>query len=566
MTVRAPYIVLVFCAIALLLYFPVINGEIIWVDDIQLIEGLRQCHSINLKSLFIPSSSDGLYYRPVTILSYNVNWLVLWRSTEWMHVVNILIHACSAALCYGLLVRMTSGNRRLSIIGALLFLVHPLATESVCWISGRTDLLAGFFILVTTWFVLSYRKTGSVKWLFPVLIAFGLAVLSKEFALAFVPGMLLIMYNKDLQATRQTLIRMAVYGSLVVGLFLLLRSLAFSSSVKSIKYTLAILNADYLHTVQFLLQTTVFYLKKIIFPYPLNFAIDELHYMYALLAWPVLLLLLVAITRFNLVSALFSSSLFLMAPSLLIAFGQIAWTPFAERYAYISAAFFIMSGIAWVSASDKRSNNVLLLGALCVVILVFGVSSFQRSLVWKTNVTLAENMLQQNPDNKTLLIALGEAYFDNGQFAKSMEHLKHAESLMSIDYNAKAGILIAKIYYYSGQTDMALMKLDDAIQRSKCKSVEVLQAKQMLLAYLVSKTSDLEKREYLSEKLQTYNTLFKLTKSPKYLYLMGTHNIVVGDAEKAKHYFLSAGKMLPMNDPLYQTIQIKLRSLPDSVH
>ena len=562
MTLRSQYFCLALASLALLIYFPVITGEIIWIDDVELLTSLGSSPKLDLMSLFIPNAAGGLYYRPVTIASYILNWKLMWQATEWMHVVNILVHAGSAALCYGLLLKMTSSSRRLSAIGSLLFLVHPLATESVCWISGRTDLLAGFFLLGATWFVLSYRETGAVKWLIPALLLFLLAVLSKEFALAFVPGMLLIMYNKDLQATRQTVIRTAVYGSLVVGLFFLLRSFAFSSSVKSIKYTLAILNADYAHTVQFFLQTTVFYLKKIIFPYPLNFVIEELHYIYALLAWPVLLLLLVAVSRFNLASALFSSSLFLMAPSLLIAFGQIAWTPFAERYAYIPAAFFIMAGIVWISGDTKRSNNKLLLGALSAVIFVFAVSSFQRSREWKTSVALVESTLRQNPDNKTLLIALGEAYLEDRQFVKAAGYLKRAESLMSIDYDAKAGILLAKIDYYNKQPDLALMKIDDVIQRSKCKSVEALETKQLFLAQLVNRSVGAEKKEYLAEKLRVYKALFKLTKAPRHLYLVGTHSAALGDAKQAGHYFISAIKMVPKIDPLYQIIQQRLRSLP----
>ena len=564
MTLRSQYFCLALASLALLIYFPVITGEIIWIDDVELLTSLGSSPKLDLMSLFIPNAAGGLYYRPVTIASYILNWKLMWQATEWMHVVNILVHAGSAALCYGLLLKMTSSSRRLSAIGSLLFLVHPLATESVCWISGRTDLLAGFFLLGATWFVLSYRETGAVKWLIPALLLFLLAVLSKEFALAFVPGMLLIMYNKDLQATRQTVIRTAVYGSLVVGLFFLLRSFAFSSSVKSIKYTLAILNADYAHTVQFFLQTTVFYLKKIIFPYPLNFVIEELHYIYALLAWPVFLLILVAASRFNLASALFSSSLFLMAPSLLIAFGQIAWTPFAERYAYISSAFLIMSGIVWISGDTKRSSNKLLLGALCTVVVVFGVCSFQRSRVWKTSVALVESTLQQNPDNKTLLIALGEAYLEDRQFVKSTGYLKRAESLMSLDYDAKAGILLAKIDYYNNQPDLALMKIDDVIQRSKCKSSMALETKQLFLAQLVNKSAGSEKREYLAEKVRVYKSLFKLTKAPKYLYLMGTHTAALGDVKQARHYFVSASKMVLLTDPLHQMIQQRLRSLPAS--
>ena len=39
-------------------------------------------------------------------------------------------------------------NRLAPLFAALLFAVHPVHTESVSWISGRTDVLAALFFLL----------------------------------------------------------------------------------------------------------------------------------------------------------------------------------------------------------------------------------------------------------------------------------------------------------------------------------------------------------------------------------------------------------------------------------
>lgn len=565
MPVRFPYVLLGVMALALLVYFPVINGEIIWVDDNHLLDGLRHSTDLNFSSLFVPGSSGGLYYRPVTIISYILNWKWLWQSAEWMRVINILIHASSAALCYGLLLRMTDkSNYRLSLIGAGLFLFHPLATESVCWISGRTDLLAGLFLLSSTWFLLSYRTTGASKHLVPALLLFFLAVLSKEFALAFVPGMLLIMYNKNLKATRKTVIRVAVYGAGIVGVFFLLRRLAFTTDARTIKSTLVIMNVDYWYTLKIFLQTTSFYLKKIVIPWPLNFSIDGIHFVYSLISWPLLLLLLVICSRFTLASALFSSCLFLLSPSLLIAFGQIAWTPYAERYAYISSAFLIMSVVVWLYERPGYGRSKLVLIVLTSMVLFFCVTTLQRSMEWSTSVTLAESTLKVNPDNRDITTLVGEAAIKDGNLGKAEIYLMRAEKLTDTYNTGNSGVYLADLYRYRGDMDAAMMKVEDVIQRSKCKSVEALEAKQLFLAQLVNRSAGAEKKEYLSEKLGGYKVLFKLTKAPRYLYLMGTHSAALGDINQARHYFVSAIKMMPKTDPLYQIIQQGLHSLPAS--
>jgi hypothetical protein len=48
----------------------------------------------------------------------------------------------------------------ISLLAGLLFALHPVHTESVAWISGRTDLLATFFFLLAFISFLTYEKEG----------------------------------------------------------------------------------------------------------------------------------------------------------------------------------------------------------------------------------------------------------------------------------------------------------------------------------------------------------------------------------------------------------------------
>lgn len=524
MTVRKPFIYLALVAVSLLVYFPSITAEITWIDDVELLNNLRQSSNVDLAHLLIPNAASGLYYRPITILSYLLNWRWCGGAAEWMHFANILIHAANAMLCYALLTRITpNDSARLNLIGALLFTVHPIATESICWISGRTDPLAGFFVLGSLWCLLSYRQTGSPKHLIPALALLFFATLSKEFALAFVPGMLLIMYNKDVKSTGIMVARVAIYGALTVGLFFMLRRFAFNSDVRSIKTTLVVMNVDYLYTLKIFLQSAAFYLKKIIYPYPLDFSIQGIHFIYALIGWPLLLLLLVICCRFTLASAFFSSGLFLLGPSFLIAFGQIAWTPYAERYAYIPSAFFIMSGIIYLqhkgTETIKKATAVV---AACAV-LIFAMSTFVRSKEWQTNISLGESIVRINPANKEVQTGLGIMYLNMGNLAKAYEHLTIAEKLFSFDFDARAGIVLAELYALQGDTNAALKKVDAVLAKIKNKSVEGLELKLTLLSQKINTTAGSEKREFYAEKIKTYKALYTIQKNEKILRLISLH-------------------------------------------
>lgn len=65
------------------------------------------------------------------------------------HVINLLVHLASGLLVYLIVARAATDERRLVPLGtALLFLLHPIQTEAVTYISGRaSSLMAGWYLL-----------------------------------------------------------------------------------------------------------------------------------------------------------------------------------------------------------------------------------------------------------------------------------------------------------------------------------------------------------------------------------------------------------------------------------
>jgi protein O-mannosyl-transferase len=68
----------------------------------------------------------------------------------------------------------------IALVAALLYAVHPIHTEAVAWITGRSELLAAGFLL-GAW--LLHLKNRPV----PALLCFLLALMSKESAVVFIP-------------------------------------------------------------------------------------------------------------------------------------------------------------------------------------------------------------------------------------------------------------------------------------------------------------------------------------------------------------------------------------------
>lgn len=156
-----------------------------------------------------PGNSTG-NYRPVTTLSYMLNWAVLGNGDrpQGYHWVNLLLHWANAVLVYAVSLRVLGLARRAAFFVALLFATHPIATEAVTNIVGRADLVSAASVLggLLLYFKATRAATGPARFLW--LSALGavefLGLLSKENAIVLVAAVVLydLVFRLDLTAAR----------------------------------------------------------------------------------------------------------------------------------------------------------------------------------------------------------------------------------------------------------------------------------------------------------------------------------------------------------------------------
>ena len=167
-------------ALAVILYFPALRGIAIW-DDEQLLTKNVFWGTNDLLGAF--THPFGSYYRPLTSASFAIeNGLVNGQPLLY-HIDNLVLHAITSVLVACLAFRVT-GRQTAGILAGLFFATQPIQVGAAAWIGGRTDALSGLFLTLYLLSIVKFHQTENRKWLYGAAVAFFLAALTKEQAVA----------------------------------------------------------------------------------------------------------------------------------------------------------------------------------------------------------------------------------------------------------------------------------------------------------------------------------------------------------------------------------------------
>lgn len=171
------------CLCAMLAYGTALAGDYVF-DDVHSISANTALHDLgNLGRYWTDPSAFsaglGRMYRPALLTSFAVNWAI--HPAAWsLKAGNVLLHAGVATLLFAWLWRWTR-RLRASAVVAVLFAVHPLASEAVNLVSARSELLTTAGLLVALHAQLSWqRRQCGVGPLLLMALGTGIACGSKE--------------------------------------------------------------------------------------------------------------------------------------------------------------------------------------------------------------------------------------------------------------------------------------------------------------------------------------------------------------------------------------------------
>jgi hypothetical protein len=171
-----------FILLSLVLYAPTLSNFFV-ADDFPILYRLLTLPFNEVwQTLFVAK-----FVRPIIILSFFLNHVINSLHPIGYHLVNVIFHGMTGFMVYkltGAWMRLINSEKlnpeRTGIFAALLFIILPVHTEVVIWISGRSDGIATCLGLTAFYSYTCYAQSKQTKHLLISFSLLALALLAKE--------------------------------------------------------------------------------------------------------------------------------------------------------------------------------------------------------------------------------------------------------------------------------------------------------------------------------------------------------------------------------------------------
>lgn len=461
------------CGIALLAYSNSFHGGFV-LDCNQLLlhdPRIQKVSAANFdqilhRTYWWPYGESGLY-RPLATLSYLFNYSVLGNgeSPAGYHWVNFLLHLTNVLLVYALGLRLMN-SRRLAFATAALWSVHPVLTESVSYMVGRPELLAGAGVLGGfLLYLIGTESSGVRRWaaLVGAAVAAGIGVFSKESAVTLIG--LIALYELAWWKQRRH-VRRRIIGSIAIAVpiaaMLVLRAqvLAASPPARFPFLDNPLVNAGFIEGKLTALAVTASYLWRLVSPITLSadYSWAQIPTFHGTPAEWLSILAVTAVAaavvwswrvnRTIFFFAAFAAVTFLPGSNLLFPIGTLM----AERLLYLPAIGFCACLVVLL-ASNRFGP------AIAALLLVgYGLRTWERNIDWSDNMHMAQAMVETSPDSfktqKTLAFLLFHADESHGNLRDVIAHAEKGIAVLdpvsNVDNDAESYRFAGNYHFFKG--------------------------------------------------------------------------------------------------------------------
>ncbi|KKP60364.1 MAG: Conserved hypothetical tpr repeat protein [Candidatus Roizmanbacteria bacterium GW2011_GWC2_34_23] len=418
--------------LGLLIYsFSLFNG-FIWDDEEQIVNNIF-VHSVKNIPLLFQSSTfntggagvlSGTYYRPLMMTFFSFVYQIFGPNPFFFHLFQLSFHILTAILIYYLFKHFFKES--ISFFLTLIFLIHPASVEAVAYISAVQDIFYILFGILALHFVIKSKEQFEFRNIFLINLFLFLALLSKETAILF----FILIFIYKLIFDRKYFFEYLIFFMMTMGIYLIFR-FAVAGVFFTPYHNAPIVQASFLQRIMMIPAILFHYLK--LFFYPINLAVMQ-HWVIRTFDFYNFLIPLFIVVTFLLFS-IFKSSIFFFLWFIISIFPYLQFFPLdmtvAERWFYlpmIGLLGIIGTVLNKFEIQNSKFKN-LTMGFALVIILLFSIQSFIRTLDWKNGLTLYSKDIKTVSGSFDLENNFGVELFRTGDYASAKIHFEKSTKL-----------------------------------------------------------------------------------------------------------------------------------------
>jgi len=408
-----------------------------------------------------------LIHQPINFFRY-LNFGIIYNlfglEPPFFRLTNILFHLGSVLTIFTIISLLY--NRKLGLMVAGIFAVHPLLTEAVTWISGGIHAQYSFFVLLSfLLYLLARSQNWQKKYYLISLLVFFFALFTTEKS-AILP-LILLCFEFSFGQLNQNWKRIIPYFILsgFAAIFVLFGG-NFSSRVTALHSQYYQEKGLYNPLTQ--IPTAISsYLQLIFWPdkltlYHSEMAFSNFQFSIMVLMTTVFLgLLLFSFFKKNNRQYFFWLAFFVISLLPMLTPFKVAWIV-AERYVYLgSLGIFVLFGLGLQKLGETTKNKYVTFGLWAIIIIAFFVRTVVRNVDWKNQDNLWLAAARTSPSSPQNHNNLGDLYARHGNLPKAAEEFLLAIKLKP-DYG-DAYHNLANIYRQMGKNDLAAENYQKAL-------------------------------------------------------------------------------------------------------
>lgn len=427
-------------------------------DDDAAIAGNPTIRS--LRTAFVPPANSVVAGRPILNATFALNYALGGLSPAGYHTLNLLIHIAAGLTLFGI------ARRRLALppaaAVAAIWIVHPLHTGAVTYLSQRNESLMGMFYLLTLYcFIRGTESSVPGRWHVLAVIACVLGMGCRE-VMVTAPVMVLLYDRTFVAGSFRAALRQRrwLYAGLA-GTWLVLGVLMMGLAGRRVGFNFGVSAWTYALTE---CRAIMHYLRLAVWPAPLvfDYGPDVARSFGEVAPQVLMVVLLVAATgvalRFWPALGFVGAWLFvILAPDSSIV--PVAGTPMAEHRMYLPLAAVVALPVAGAFALGRRWLSV----AVCVALVaLLATLTARRNADYVSPLAIWQDTVEKRPGNLRALYNYAVALDAVGRHEEAMRQYERAVQIKPD--SADAHYVLANALASAGRNQDAISQYGEAVR------------------------------------------------------------------------------------------------------